>query len=998
MKITDYFINHPVSAVILNSVIIFIGYLCFSGLQIREYPEIKTTSMVIETIYPNASSELVESSVTNVLEDELGGIEGVEDIRSWSSSNRSVIAIKFLPDISMDRGLIAIKDTISLVRGELPDQIKEPIIYRNSRNQGPPFMSICFQSSSMSLGDLTHYINTRIKNLIRSIKGVSSTKVYGRPYTYKVILDHKNMYRFGVNADEIYDAIAKANISFPAGKFQNKVPATIKIDLDKIEDFENILIKSGANPVFLKSVANIEASEDDRKDRFKINGTPSVCMGVQKSSDSNPLDVSNLVHEEVKKIKITLPEGINMGIGLDQAEFIRSSLQNIKSSIIEAIFFVLVIIFLFLRSIRATIIPIITIPLSLIGSLLFLKFFGFSINVMTLLAMVLAVGLVVDDAIIILENISRYIEEGETALKASLKGAKEIAFAVVAMTVTLASVYIPIAFVEGLTGQLFIEFAVALAGSVLISGVTAITLSPLMCAYILKKEEKRLFPVIDEFFVRLINRYNSCLRWVMKHNKALLIVITILFLSITIIFNILPKEILPSEDRGLIGVSIPALPGENINQIEANVNVIENVMKEIAEASSILSFTQEWGGFLILPLKPISERGRSADEIINSVRLKLLSFPSFDAWPWSFSSGLPGMDDPTESTELRMMISTTGSYKDLFLEANKIRDEAERRSLFRSIYHNLKLDTAGYNIFLDKQIMANLSIDNKKVAKAISLFFSGDDKLKFKKDGILYPIIIEGDTIPWTLNELYITNSKGKRISIGSFSKLSPKAEPKELEHFNQMRSVRMTTNLSGNDIGSTIKTLENLADDILPKDYKKDWIGIAKTFNDSSHTMAILFIFSTLFIYAILAVQFESFIDPLIILFTVPLACFGALLALYVTGGSLNIYSQVGLITLIGLISKHGILIVEFANKLQKQGVSALEAIEKAASLRLRPILMTTAAMLCGSVPLMISYSYGYESRKAIGLILFFGLGIGTIFTLFVLPSVYQLFNKFKR
>ena len=421
-------------------------------------------------------------------------------------------------------------------------------------------------------------------------------------------------------------------------------------------------------------------------------------------------------------------------------------------------------------------------------------------------------------------------------------------------------------------------------------------------------------------------------------------------------------------------------------------------MKDIPEASSILSFTQEWGGFVILPLKPINERGRSADEIVNSFRLKLLSFPSFDAWPWSFSSGLPGMDDPTEFSELRMMISTTGSYNDLFLQANNVRDAAENRNLFRSIYHNLKLDTAGYNIFLDKQIMANLSIDNKKVAKAISLFFSGYDNLKFKKDGILYPIIIEGDSLPWTLDEIYITNSKNKRISIGSFAKLAPKAEPKELEHFNQMRSVRMTTDLSGNDIESSMKILEKLANEILPKDYKKDWIGIAKTFNESSHTMAILFIFSMMFIYAVLAVQFESFIDPLIILFTVPLACFGALLALYITGGSLNIYSQVGLITLIGLISKHGILIVEFANKLQKQGVSALEAIEQASALRLRPILMTTAAMLCGSVPLMISHSYGYEARKAIGLILFFGLGIGTIFTLFVLPSVYNMFNKFKK
>ncbi len=1000
MKITDYFIKHPVSSVILNAVVILIGILCLYNLQIREYPDIKIPLITVETIYPNASAELVESSVTNILEDELAAIEGLDDIRSWSSSNRSRIMMKFLPKTSLDRSLIAVKDAIGMVRANLPDQIIEPTVERQARGKGPPFMSVCLQTHTMSFAELTHYVNSTLKNTFRSIQGISSIQIYGRPYTYKVTLDHQKMYNFGVNADEIYDSIAKGNVSLPAGKFQNKVPVTIKSELKTTEDFENILVKKAPNLVFLKDITDIELTEDNKKNRLRINGEPALCIGLQKSNDSNPLDISNLVHKEVASLKHNLPEGISMEVGLDQAEFIRTSLSNIRSSIIEAMFFVLIIVFIFLRNLRATIIPIITIPISLIGSLLFLNLFGFSINVMTLLAMVLAVGLVVDDAIVILENVTRYIEKGETILNAAIKGTKEIAFAVVAMTFTLTSVYIPIAFIKGVTGQLFVEFAAALAGSVLISGLVAITLSPLMCAKILQAKKTNLFPAVDIFLQNLAEGYIKALKYVMNYNKAVIAFFIAALLSVAMVFTLIPEETTPSEDRGLIGVSIPAIAGEDIDEIEANVMAVEKVISNIPEAKAVLTFTQDWGGFVVIPLKPIEERKRSADEIVNSFRGALTSFPSFDAWPWNFSTGLPGIEDPAETSELRLMISTVDTYQNLFKEANKVRDKGEEKKLFRSIYHNLRLDTAGYDIYLDKYISANLGIDSKSVSKAVSLFFSGDDSLKFKKDGILYSITIEGDIDPWTLDELYITNQRGNRISLGSFATLVPKAEPKELEHFNHMRAVRLTSDLtSGDGLEADMKKLYKLANDNLPTSYKKSWTGLAKAFKESEATMALLFTLSLLFIYAILAVQFESFLDPLIILFTVPLACLGALLALYLSGGTLNIYSQVGLITLIGLITKHGILIVEFANQLQKQGHSTLEAIEQAAALRLRPILMTTGAMLAGSLPLIVSSSYGFEARHAIGLVLFFGLGVGTIFTLFVLPTIYcALYNYKKR
>lgn len=999
MKITDYFINHPVSAIILNALIVLVGILCFSNLKVREYPDIKIPTVVVETFYPNASAELVESSVTNILEDELAALEGLDEIRSWSSPNRSRIMLKFLPNISVDRSLIAIKEAIQLARANLPDQIKEPKVERSGRNNGPPFMSVCLQTSSMSFGELTHYVNVSLKNSFRSVMGVSSVQIFGRPYTYKIILDHKKMHNFGVNVDEVYSAIDKSRSSFPAGKYQKKTPVTIQSELESIEDFENILVKKGKYPIFLKSVADIELMEDNSKDRLRINGEPALCVAIHKSKDSNPLEVSDLMHQEVEKLNQSIPENIKMTIGLDQAEFIRSSLKNIKMSIIEAMFFVLIMILLFLGDYKATLVPIITIPISLLGGMIFLSLFGFSINVITLLAMVLAVGLVVDDAIVVLENITRHIEKGESVLKATIKGSQEILFALIAMTLTLVSVYVPIGFIQGVTGQLFIEFAVALAGSVLISGVTAITLSPLMCTSVLKNHKKQNFSKTDLFLGWIIDKYSKLLKRIINYSRSVILFFFLVIILITILFKVMNKETIPREDRGLIGISIPKISGEDIDDIEKNVILVENVMKNIPEAKDILSFTQEWGGFVVIPLKSLDERKLSAEEVINNYRQKLSSFPSFDAWPWSFSSGLPGEGDPEESSELRLMISTADTYQQLFEEASKARDIGEEKNLFRSIYHKLKLDTAGYDILIDKEVAADLAIDNKAFAKAVSIFFSGDDSLKFKKDGILYSITIEGDTKPWSLDEIYINNLKGHRIAVSSFAQLIPKATPKELEHYNQMRATTLATSLTNeSNLELEMDKLHKLADETLPKNYKKTWTGIAKNFKEASSATQSLIFLALLFIYAILSVQFQSFFYPIIILFSVPLACLGSLAALYFSDMTLNVYSQVGLITLIGLITKHGILMIDFAIKLEKDGLSEVEAIQKAAILRLRPILMTTGAMLCGALPLIISHSYGFEARKAIGVVLFFGLSFGTIFTLFIMPNLYLSFISIKK
>ncbi len=996
MKLTDYFIKHPVSSIVLNLALILLGILCFQNIAIREYPRVVLPQVFIETIYPNASAELIEVSVTNILEDELAGVQGVDFIASESTPDMSMITMNFKQGVSIIKAQNDIREAINLAKAKLPKDALNPVIRNEKARSGPPFMAVCLESEAMKFSELTHYVNLNIKNSIRSIAGVASVDVWGRPYTYKIILNNQNMYSYGINADEVFAAIDSSTKSLQAGKYQKEIPVTINLELEHAQDLEKILIKNHPKPVFLQDIAKIELGEDDQTFRLKINGKPGLCIGVNKVSDGNPLTVSDNVNKEVMNLKRSLPKDIVMDILLDQAEYIRSSIHNIQSSVLEAIFLVLIIVFFFLRNLNATLIPVVAIPISLIGALIFLSVFGYSLNIMTLLAMVLAVGLVVDDAIVVLENIMRHIERGESSLNAAINGTKEISFAIIAMTCTLASVYAPIAFIGGVTGQLFTEFAVCLAGSVFISGVTALTLSPLMCAKLIKVQQSKLFPKIDFHLEKLESYYQIILKRIIKQKNIILLLLVMNVLATIVLFKVLPQETVPKEDRGLVGVYVPAIPGKNIDHTEKNIAKVEAIINSVPEREGSITFAFAQGGSAILPLKPKNQRKRSAEEIMGSLFPMMMSFPSADAWPWSWNVALPGIDDPAENSEVTMIVSTTDSYFELLQNLNKLRDEADKRKIFNSFRHDLKLENLGFNIEINKDLAARMKINASQIAKTIEIFFSGDRSINFKKDGILYPLNIEGDYKPWRIEELYVTNIDGNKVSIGNIASLAHKAAPKELCHYNQMKSAKVKVDLSaGDNLSEVMEKMNNLANEVLPITYKKQWYGVAKSYADNASSGVLLMVLSIIFIYAILAVQFNNFIDPFIILFTIPLAAFGALIATYFKGYSLNIYSQVGLITLIGLITKHGILIIEFANQLQEKGEEILAAIIKASCLRLRPILMTTSAMVAGSVPLIFSSSAGSESREAIGLVLVFGLGIGTVFTLFVLPGLYLILKK---
>lgn len=1001
MKFTEYFIKHKVSSIILNVMILIIGLLCLKNISIREYPNVEIPILSVRTVYPNASANLVESSVTSKLEDAISGVSGIKYITSNSQQRISTITVTFLEGTNIEKAMIEMQNAISNAQSSLPQEVKPPQISRGSGNGGAPFFALSITSSEMDFGELEHYATRYIKDNFRSINGVASAEVWAPPYTMRIKLDAKKLYAYGVNVSDVIAALSKYNVSLPVGKFRDNIPTTLNVDLVEPEEFANIEIATkNGRVIYLKNIATTELSTDGTIFRIHVDGKTGVMVGIEKNSDANPIEVAAGIRQELERLKVGLPQHLTISASIDQSQFINASLDNIYHSIFEAIFLVLVIVYIFLRNIRATIIPLITIPFSLIGSIAIMQMCGMSINTLTLLALVLAIGLVVDDAIVMLENITRHIEEGMKPFDAAIKGASEIGFAIVAMTLTLASVYAPIAFVQGVIGQLFIEFAVALAGSVIISGIVALTLSPMMCSRILKLNNNAGESQMHKFLMKVDSKYTALLHNVIVRPKLIIgVIIGSILLSYTFV-KLMPQEIVPKEDRGMFGIFIPPIAGTNMDDLEKHAYDIEKIVATAPEGREILTFMGEWGSSTCVPLVDFSKRNRHQTEIVNSIDHFTKQIPSIDAYTWGWDSGLPGMDMAIGGTDLTLVVSTVGDYEELSRYADKMLKALNKTGKFMYTRHNIKFDTSGYDVILDHNKMANLQIDAQTISDSISAFFSGNQNLQFSKDDVLYSITIEGTTSPWSLDEIYINSKAGTRISIGSFAKLQETVSIAKLPHYNQMRSASITgALLPFVSIDSAMPVVMDLANEIFPQSFRKEWTGAAELATESSGKIMLMFLMAIVFIYSILAVQFDNFLDPFIIMITVPLACSGGLLTSWFFGQSLNIYSQIGLITLIGLITKHGILIVEFANKIldnhhldgsRDYSITIEQAVTRAAITRLRPILMTTGAMILGSVPLVFSSGAGSEARTAIGIVLVGGLGFGTFFTLFVLPKIY--------
>lgn len=997
MKFTEFFIRKPIFAIIINAMLIIIGLIAFNDMQVREYPKVDLPSFTVEAFYPNASAETIENSVTNILESALAEVEGLDTISSQTSAGYLDIFMRMKPSVDPDKSMSLIREAIAKIRDRLPKEVKEPTIERNIGNRSNlPFIAISFSNNNMDIPALSHYINLHVKNRLRSIKGVGTLQIWSQPYVLEILLDAKKMYALGINSTDIIKSFEENQYSLPAGKFQDRIEINLDIKPKNIVDYGELKIKQiDSHPIYLKDIAHLQIKGDNEQFRIKINGQNGVILALSKTFEANALMLSQDIRQELAKINDNLPEGMKAWVALDQNDFIRASVSNIKSSIIESIFFVMIIIFIFLRNVRSALIPLLTIPISIIASVAVLKGFGFSINTITMLAVVLAIGLVVDDAIVVLENIYRYIEKGTSPLLAAIKGSSEICFAIVAMTFTLASVYIPITFINDAIGQIFIEFAVALSASVIISGFVALTLTPMACSKLITNKQHNYFEKFDIAFVKLKSGYQKLIGKIINKKTWILSSFLLIGVIMSLLYYRLPQEIAPKEDRGIVGVFIPSIPGKNLDDTELLTAKVADILKSMPEAQDFYSFIGNWGASFVIPLKEWSRRTKSSEQIKKELEELLKPLKTIDMHIWSINSGLPSVDT-VGRMESGLALRTTDDYDKLYEIGKKFAKSLENHKSIKEPSLSLQIDTPQLKMQVNTRNLSHTQINPNDVALTLETFFGGIKRFYFDLDSIEYPIIIKGMDKPWSISELYITNSHKQRISLTSLVDVEYKLKPRNLEHLNQLRSAVVSFNPEeGQSINTIIKQIDQLKKQELPINIHTTWTGLYKAYMESSSTMYWLILMSLIFIYAILAMQFESFVDPLIIILTVPLACFGAIFGLWVSGGTINIFSQIGIITLVGLITKHGILIVEFANQLIQEGMNASKAVIEAASLRLRPIIMTSATMIMGAIPLITSADAGHESRHEIGLVLIWGLLIGSILTVFLIPPVYILLKR---
>lgn len=1002
MGFTELCIRRPVFATVLSLVLVLAGLMSFSRLTIREFPNIDEPQVTVQTSYPGASAEIIESQVTQVLEGSLAGIEGIDTIESTSRAEQSRITVRFRSTVNIDAATSDVRDRVSRVRQQLPDEISEPNIAKVEAD-AQPIMFLVMQSQTMDATEITDHVDRFVVNRFKNLDGVADVTINGeRRYAMRVWIDTARLAGHGLTVQDVESAIRNQNADIPAGRIESvdrEFTVLSRTALGSAAEFSQIVLKEGGGlQVRLGDVARVELGTADVRRESRYNGTTAISVGIVKTAVANPLDVARAVNALLPRLNAELPEATSIAVGFDSTVFIDRSIRNVFITILEATGLVLLIILLFLHSFRAALIPIVTIPVSLIATFAIMYAAGLTVNTLTLLAMVLAIGLVVDDAIVVLENIYRHIEEGMEPFAAAIKGAREIGFAVVAMTLTLAAVYAPIAFTPGRTGRLFLEFAVTLAGAVIVSGFVALTLTPMMCSKLLKPTERRnVFARIVEGALGGLERgYRASLSFALKLRWLVLFAGLGVGVAGGWLFTQMKSELSPTEDRGTIIINGSAPEGASFGYTQRYASQVEALLAEVPELRSYLMIVGpgEVTRFLSFArLKDWSEREVSQQEMTQSLLPKLRKVAGVQAFASNPGSlGTRGFGKP-----LQFVIQSSASYEEINALASQLVERLKDNPGLADIDTDMRLNKPEVDVEIDRNRVADLGLDISVIGRTLETLLGGRNVSSFQIGSEQYDVTValppEERTSPDTLNRIFVRGKDGQMVQLSNIVSARVTVAPRDLRRFNQLRAITIEASLApGYTLGEAIAAVNQAAAEVLPQDTLTDLTGQAREFRDASSNLALVFLMALAFIYLVLAAQFESFRDPVMIMVSVPLSVTGALLALWLTGGTLNVYSQIGLVTLIGLITKHGILIVDFTNKLQQQGTERTAAILEASRLRLRPILMTTAAMVLGAIPLAIATGAGAESRQQIGWVIVGGMSLGTLLTLFVVPCVYSV------
>ncbi|WP_010298551.1 efflux RND transporter permease subunit [Candidatus Odyssella thessalonicensis] len=1009
MKFTDLFIKRPVLSGVISTLILLLGLKAIASLQVRQYPELTNTVITVTTAYPGATADLMQGFVTNPIQRSIAAAEGVDYVTSTSRQGISVVSAYIRLNFPPDTALTEVSAKVQEIISELPREVESPII-KKTTGEAYAILYASFSSDQLSKEQITDYINRQIQPRLATVLGVSQVEVIGgQTFAMRIWLDPQKMAAREISAADIAAALEQNNYQSAPGETKGYLvikSVNANTGLSTPEQFAKIIVKSKGDAITrLQDVADIELAAQSYDSVVKMNGQKSVFIGIKTSPTANPLTVVKEVRKTLDLFSPNFPPSLKMEIAYDATKFIQASIDEVVKTLFEASLIVIVVIFLFLGSLRAVFIPVITIPLSIIGVATVLLVLGFSINILTLLAMVLAIGLVVDDAIVVVENVYRHLRDGKSPQEAALIGTREIAVPVISMTITLVAVYAPIAFMGGLTGTLFREFALTLAGSVVISGIIALTLSPMMCSKILTKEsmESKFAHKVEAYFDNIAKAYEARLTKVIHNRRFIVFCFGTILLLTSLFMPHISKELAPQEDQGIVMMATKGPQDANIDFMEYYSDQIIKQLMNYEERDllfTIAGMDTVNSGFGGLIVKPWSERKRTTHKIQESVQEDLNHITGVRGFVFQ-PSPLPGN---AGGMPVQFVVNSLSDYQIIYKLVEDLKIAAMKSGLFIVVDSDLAYNQPAIQLDIDHDKANELGISMQSIGRTLSTFMGGNYINRFNLLGRSYQVIPQAARVErlseQSLKDFYVATASGKQISLATIAKSKIIVEPNLLPQFNQINSATFqAVPMPWIKLGDAISFLEKYAKENFPQGVTYDFLSESRQYIKEGNALIQTFLFALIIIFLVLAAQFESLRDPFIVMLSVPMSIFGAILMLFIGFSTMNIYSQIGLVTLIGLITKHGILIVEFANQLRDEhNLSKQEAVIQAAMIRLRPIMMTTAAMVVGLLPLLTASGAGSASRFSIGITIVAGMLIGTFFTVFVVPSFYVMIAADKR